>query len=280
MIDPNIKSEGRVQVLSHKNLMDWIFILIWPLIATAITWFAQLDFVPAMLIFLVIPSLYLRARLGKSPNSLRFGLYMGVPLAIIIDYLMEISNAWVLGTSFFGETRLFGYVFIEQIPWLFIFAYLVVMFYRRFVPALSEEENQRLKKMKLSWLAGWHGFLFLSFVSAWFWAPELLIWRYAYLKVGLLIGVTPALYALGRYPFLFKRFLTPTVYFFYFSLIYELISLKMGHWAFPNQAEFLAYVELFGHSFPYEELIFWILLGPLCCLSYFELFGGEQVQRL
>jgi len=240
----------------------------------AALWARDPGFVWAMVAYLAVPSLWLAWRLRwRVGRPVRFSLVIGVPLAIIIDYLMEVSNAWVLGDSFFGEVRLFDYVFIEQIPWLVLFALFVVLTYERFV---GSDTRHRRGRFSLRHLAVWHLVLSAVFVSLWAWAPETLQLRYAYLKIGVFLGVLPALYAAVRMPDLLRGGLLTTAYFGYFSMNYEVSSLAAGHWAFPNEAQFLGYVTVWGHRFPYEELVFWIVLGPVCCIAYYELFGGPR----
>ena len=260
-------------ILESTKFFDLMVMIQFPLLATLISYFFNTGFVFSMFLFLFLPSIYLTIRHKASvKKSVSFSMIMGVPLAIIIDYMMEISNAWVLDDSILGDLRLFDFVFYEQIPWLFIFAYFVVMFYRHFV---GEADKSEFKTMPLSWLLIWHTFLFAGFVLFWIIDPQILNIQYAYLNVGIVFSILPLSYILFRYPKLLKRFIFPTVYFFYFSLIYEMISLHLGHWSFPNTSQFLGYISIFGHSFPYEELTFWIILGPASCLAYFELFGGE-----
>ncbi|MBU0551225.1 hypothetical protein KKB55_08565 [Myxococcota bacterium] len=257
------------------GLLDQLFLLAWPIIATLITYYFDIDFFPAMNIFLLTPNIYLAWRLNwKIKRSVNFSLVMGVPLAILIDYVMQASNAWALGESIFGDVRLFGLGYIEQVPWLALFALFVVLTYRLLIGEAPRDDIKG--KMPFHWLTIWHIFLFSGFVALWLYDRSLLVWDYTYLKVGLVIGVLPSAYAIGRNHYLSKRFLLPAAYFVYFSLIYEWISLHMGHWSFPNEDQFIGYVTFFGHAFPYEELIFWIILGPLFCLSYFEVFGGER----
>jgi hypothetical protein len=255
--------------------LDQIMLVGWPLLAAYLTYAVQLSFVAAMLTFLLVPNIYLAWRLkGRIKRSLSFSLVMGVPLAILIDYVMQVSKGWALGESIFGDVKIFGYGYIEQVPWLALFALFVVLTYRLLI---GEAERKEIKgKMPFSWLLIWHVILFAGFVALWLYDPSLLVWDYTYLKVGLVIGVLPAAYAIGRNPHLFWRFLLPAAYFVYFSLVYEWISLHQGHWSFPAKDQFVGYITVFGHSFPYEELIFWIVLGPLFCLSYFEIFGGEK----
>jgi len=243
---------------------------LWPLISSYLVSVLQLSFVSSMFVFLGFPSLLLTIVLKqKAKKSWAFSLVMGVPLAIIIDYMMEIKEAWVLGESFFGSLRLFNYVFIEQIPWLALFAFLVVGFYQYFS---GEYDGLEVKRASLKVLGLWHGFLMILFMTAWAYFPEILKQNYAYLKIGIVFGLLPILYAFINYPKMLLHFAIPVIYFFYFSLTYELISLNQGHWAFPNKSQFIGHLSILGHSFPYEEMVFWIILGPASCLSYFEIF--------
>lgn len=263
--------------IDRARALDLTLAVLWPVFAAGVMLATHLTFVPSMLLFLLVPGVYLGWRAKASTGrAVAFSAIMGVPLAIIIDYFMEVTHAWVLGESFFGDARAFDYVFIEQIPWLMMFAYLTVAFYQRFV---GESDGKTLPSWPLWRLAAWHGFLFTAFVLSWAFAPDLLVFDYAYLKVGIFFGVLPVLYVVAQHRDLLRRFAGPAIYFVWFSLIYEVVSLKLGHWAFPNTSQFIGYVEVLGHSFPYEELAFWIVLGPISCLSYFELFADWTGKR-
>ncbi len=259
--------------VTQNQLVDLGLMVLWPLIAALTTAVFSLSFIAAMVLFLGLPCVYLSVRLGqKIGRSLLFSTVMGVPLAIVIDYLMEVTSAWVVSESAFGDFRLFDHVFVEQIPWLVAFAFLTVLVYRRFV---GQSQDSTLKRMPFSWFVAWHSAVFIGFVALWAINPQALVLDYAYLKVGMVLGAAPLLYVALTSPSLLRRFIVPTLFFAWYSGIYELISLDQGHWAFPDPTQFVGWITVVGHTLPFEEILFWMVLGPASCLSYFEIFGGE-----
>jgi hypothetical protein len=202
---------------------------------------------------------------------------MGLPLGTIIDYCMEVTGAWLLNDSIM-DYHLFGYVYIEQLHWLSLYAFFTISFYRVFGNTL-EESAKTTSPLKLRYLAGWHGFLMVVFVIIWLVNPALLIINYFYLKAGMVIGVLPTIYCFIRYPTIWRRFVFPTIYFAYFALIYEIVSLHFTHWSFPAEEQFLFMINLGGHKFPFEELFFWILFGSTFSLAYYEVFIGREQEE-
>ena len=105
-------------------------LIIWPIIASAISFLVRADVMISMLLFLGVPAIYLSAR---KPSCIKmaalFSVIASVPLAIVIDYVMELTGGWFLPYSVFGDFRLFGYVTLEQIIWLFLYLYLLAIFY-------------------------------------------------------------------------------------------------------------------------------------------------------
>ena len=117
--------------------------------------------------------------------------------------------------------------------------------------------------------------LFIAVLVA---SPALLRIPYSYLALGVILGLIPIILEAVHCPQKFRKLLQAQAYFFYLAFVYEVTALKLGWWAFPG-TEFVGWLEVFGVRFPFEELFFWIMLGSLAALSYYQFFDDEQVGR-
>lgn len=248
-------------------IKSFLPLIIWPIAASAISFFVRADVMVSMLLFLGVPAIYLSVR---KPFCIKMAaLFSGiasVPLAIIIDYVMELTGGWFLPYSVFGDFRLFGYVTLEQIIWLFLYLYLVAMFYENFLDANC---THQLYSPKLKYFAAIFLVFFGLFLVALLTNPKLLAIHYFYLKIGFLLVLPPLIFSLFKFPDFYPKFFWAGIYFFFLSLIYEITALLLGQWTFPAEHQFIGYVDFGAVRFPLEELIFWITLGSIAVSLYY-----------
>ncbi len=249
-----------------KNLLP---LIIWPIVASLISFFVRADIMVSMLLFFGVPAVYLSI---LKPSCMKmatiFSAIASVPLAIIIDYVMELTGGWFLPYSVFGDFRLFGYVTVEQIIWLFLYLYLVAMFYEKF---LDKSCTHQLYSPKMKYFAAVLFILLGLFLAALLINPQLLEIHYFYLKIGLLFVLPIFIFYLLKFPDFYLKFFLTGVYFFSLSLIYEITALLLGQWTFPSEHQFIGYIGFGAVRFPLEELIFWITLGSVAVLLYYSL---------
>lgn len=255
------------------NKTHLLLLFIWPIAASLISFLIEANTFTSIILFLGIPSMYLSFISKRWVAKIAvFSIILGIPTAIIVDYIMEKTHGWFLPSSVFGTFRLFNYVTVEQLIWLFLYIYFVAIFYETF---LDKNHLIALYPKKLKYLL-----IFLSFIAGlfgllYFLTPEILTIDYFYLKFGILFGLVPLIFILYKAPGLYAKFIRVGAYFFYLSLIYELTALILGQWSFHEQRQFIGFVEIFGISFPFEEFFFWILLGSMATLSYYEYFSED-----
>ena len=99
---------------------------------------------------------------------------------------------------------------------------------------------------------------------------------YFYAAWGLLLVLIPVVLMLLKFPKLYAKFFKTAAYFWYFSFIYELTAISLGHWVFPHSTAFLGWLNIRGNFFPFEELFYFIFLGALSVLTYFEFFDDQK----
>jgi hypothetical protein len=81
---------------------------------------------------------------------------------------------------------------------------------------------------------------------------------------------------LFKFPSLYGKLLKVASFFFYYSFVYEITALELSQWSYPVPSQFLGYINIYKYSFPIEEFFFWIMLGGLAVLTYYEYFDDDQ----
>jgi hypothetical protein len=251
---------------------DLILILLWPIAATIISFAVNANFIESQLLFFGIPLLYLAMRdMARVPKAALFAAAFSVPLVAVFGYLFEYTRTYVIATNV--PARLFGVLSIDVFLWGFLYFFLVVLYYEHFLARHARKEPLWPKKFSLGlFLLGSILALFFAILG---FAPNLLEIRYYYLKFGLVLVLPPIVLMLAKFPALWAKFAKAGAYFFYLSFLYEITALKLGQWWFPSP-DFIGFITLFGVTFPFEELLFWIILGSLGVLVYYEFFDDEE----
>ncbi len=255
----------------RRKRFSLIFILLWPIVAVILSFFLQANTLVSTLLFFGVPALYLSFMNQRCIRMAgMFSLLFSIPFAIMLDYIMEITGGWYIATSVFDPYRIFGYVTIEQLIWLFLYVYLVAMFYETF---LDKKCTHKLSYPKLKYLIIVLYILFGAFLILHLTKHEILEIDYFYLKFGIVLGLLPLLFAFLRLPDMYSAFFVTGAYFFYLSFLYEVTALLLGQWSFPAANQFIGFIKIGTIAFPLEEFIFWILLGAIAVLSYYRVFG-------
>ena len=259
---------------AHKKAA-LVGVLLWPIIASLFSFIFNAGVLLSIALFFCVPALYLSYVCRKHiAKAALFSLLVTIPVATVVDYIMEHTRGWWLPSSVFGSFRLFGYITIEQYIWLFLYVYLVVMFYEAFLEVSHRADGR--KHPRLKWLfialAAPLG-VFLAVLAA---NHSLLAIDYFYLKFGVLMIAATVIFLVFRLPSLVGRIFKAGVYFFFLSLIYEVTALALRQWEFPAEGQFIGMVSIFGIRFPFEEFFFWILLGAVATLAYYEFFDDDR----
>ena len=255
-------------------IKSFLPLIIWPIAASVISFLVRADVMVSMLLFLGVPAIYLSVR---KPSCIKMAaLFSGiasVPLAIIIDYVMELTGGWFLPYSVFGDFRLFGYVTLEQIILLFLYLYLVAMFYENF---LDKNCTHQLYTPAMKYFIAIFFVLFALFLAALLTAPKILEIHYFYLKIGFLLVLPPIIFSLLKFPDFYLKIFWTGIYFFFLSLIYEITALLLGQWTFPAEHQFVGFINFGAARFPLEEFVFWISLGAVAVLLYYALLHKKS----
>ncbi len=253
---------------------DLILLILWPILASLISFLINANFFVSILLFLGVPSVYLSLINQKYVKKiLLFSLAFGLPVGIVVDYIMELTGGWYIPYSIFGSFRLFGFITLDILLWGVLETYLILIFYETFVeqkctPELYSSNFKYLLILVILALG--------AFVLLYFYNPFLLNIDYFYLKMGLVMIILPVVSMLLKFPKFWNRFLNMGVYFFIFDFIYELTAVKLGQWSFPAENQFIGIVDIMGIRFAFEEIFFWMILTAMAIVAFYEFFDDDK----
>lgn len=257
--------------INTKHLKrDKVLFFLWPIFAAIMSFVLNVNFFTSIFLFFGFPILYLAVKNKKSFKKALLFSASSLILAVSFDYVFEITQSWVFPSSIM-EYRFLGQVPVEVIFWFFLWFVFVVMYYEYF---LENGEKDVLCKPKLKYLYAFFVSLVIIFFAIYFVNKEWLVIKYFYLKSGVALGLFPVSLVLFKFPKLLIKFAKTGVYFFYLSLVYEFTALSLNHWSFPGK-EVVGMVSVGKMVFPVEELIFFIMLGSLAILSFYEFFDDD-----
>lgn len=250
---------------------DLTIILIWPVLAAIISLALKPPAIASVLLFLIIPSIYLSFK-GKIyvKKVFFFSLVISILTMIFIDYIAHLTGDWLVPSTVFSF-RIFGLIPLEDILWAFFSVYFILIFYEYFV---NKHKDKIPLHPKMIYLFSFILFIFIIFLFLLFNNPNLLNIPYFYFWWGLILFVIPvSLHFFTKTKVISKSFVV-FAYFFYMHFIYEITALKLGWWSFPG--EYLGNILILGVVFPIEEVLFWFLLFALALLSYYEFFNDDM----
>lgn len=255
----------------YYRKLDIFLLLLFPVISVILSLTIEANFLISTLLFFGLPSLYLSIR---TPDQVKkvflFSLILSVPLGVVIDYIATIDGSWFVPISVF-PFRLFGVVPIEDLIWGFFLIYSIVIFYEHFL----DKGGHKLIDKRMKYLIWPLVILLLVFFILLFIKPALLIIPYAYLWLGVTLFLIPTIAFLSFFPRLLSKYVITASYFFILAIIFELTGLQLNQWVFPGE-NFIGWVELFGHRFPFEEFFFWFVMAAVSILTYYEFFDDDR----
>lgn len=257
--------------MTKSRRADLLTLIIYLVFLIPVILLFKVGFSVATILFFVVPSLYLAFK-GPLPwkrivyASLLFGFLLSQA-----DFLAEFNRAWVVPKLFF-ETRIFGVIGIDVIAWGFFWTFFILIFYEHF--SEHDRSSKVSKHFKILFIASL--FTCAAVLLNFYFNHSKLQMDYVYLFLGsvaILIFLLVMLKIKKPY-FLLRKFLPTVTFFIFVHLAHELTALKLGQWYFPGQ--YLANINFSGLVFPIEELVFWILLGVMVVLAWYEYFVDDE----
>jgi len=233
-------------------------------VAVGISLFLELNLFMATLLFWGVPAVYLSVVNRRAiPAALLFSLAAALTFGLMVDYLGFINHVWDTPESIFSYWA-FSLIPIENPMWSFLYIYIVVMVYE----CLANKKPSRPTKRFFWFIAA----LVLLAVVVHLASDRIDALRnipYLYLSAGLLFFVAPSVLFLAKYPKYLHNFVATACYMLPIAFANEVVGLTLGHWYFPSEADLLGRLSVLGVAIPFEELFFFIVIGPIAILTYY-----------
>ena len=214
--------------MKKKEMMKWdlVLMLVWPILASLISFLIKPNAFFSVIIFFGIPSIYLSFRAKECiKKSTIFSLIIGLPLIFIIDYIAHITGTWNIPSSII-DFRFLNIITVEVLIWAILYVYFIIIFYEYFLDKHIKKENytKNIKYLIIIVLV-LLGLFFAIFITN----PSYLKIPYFYLIFGTILGFLPLVFVLLKFPKLYSKFFKTTAYFFFLSFATTILLLHFSH---------------------------------------------------
>jgi hypothetical protein len=267
--------------MKHRNRqIDLIVLAVLPIVLASVCLYFGANFAISTFILFGVPLFYLLLRMiGRTRLIIKtsiFAFLFSIPFTLIFDYLMVRDRGWFIEKSIFPY-RLFGVIAIEQFIWSFLWVLFVVVFYEYFLESHSKKSvfatssiSRRMEFFAIMLFSLLAIFILVIFIN-----PHFLQISYAYLTLGIILGIIPLSIFLFKFPNLTYKFSKITAYFFFLDVVVEYVGLSLNHWSFPGN-HFLGTLVVSGFVLPYEEILIYFIVSTPGILAYYEFLDDDQ----
>ena len=246
--------------------LDFLVVCFFVFLGPFLTVIVNLKPLEGGIISMLFPSIYLIVREKKNMKKIALavlifgGIFMG-----LFDFMETLNSAWVMERLVFSW-RIFGVLPFDDVVGFSLMTLLVVTFYEHFI---DDEKNKRISK-NLMWALIPSAIVAVVFIIV----STFVVWepfniRYVYLFGGIVAIAVPLAVAYVK-PKLITKLLSVSAFFFVVWFLAEIAAIKTGGLTFPG--EYIGTVTVFGATFPFEELFFWMMMYAASVVSYYELF--------
>lgn len=254
--------------ITSKKIQLLIF-YITPIVTSFISFKFELGYLPTMLLFWGLPSLFLSYIAREHIKKVFMFAIIGTPFLMCLDLIFYLTNQWYVVSSF--STRLFGIVAWDDAIYFFLWVYFPVLFWEYF---FEKQNHEPLFGRRMLKLTAMFVFVSIGILATYLYTPHLAQIPYFYLNSTILFIIIPIIIGALVNPKLEVKFLATGVYFAFNSIIYEVTAIALGQWYYPSE-QFVGWVEILGQRFPVEELVAWVLLGSTAILTWYEYFDDD-----
>ena len=214
-------------------------------------------------LYLLIPSIYLSLRERKNYKKIFWAvLLLGGVLGFIFDFIETFNKAWITSRLVL-PWKIFGVLSVDDFIGFLLMTLLIVIFYEHFI---DDEKDRRISPHLIPTLIP-SLLIALSIIIFFPLRPDIFNVPYAYLYGGIAVIAFPIFYCIRR-PELISKFLKVAASFFMIWFVAEIVVLKTGGWYFAG--EYIGTVHVFGVTFPFEELFFWMMFYAASMVAYYE----------
>lgn len=248
-----------------KRSFDALVLILFFLATSAAVLTFRINALVSQILYLVLPSIYLLIKYRDLiKRVLFFALPLGVILSIILQFFAEKNGLWY---AQFLLPRVLNLP-LDVFLWYPFWVLLVVLLYEIFVDFKSV--NKKISKNYKWFIASL--FSLAIIFAAWLKLGSVSI-NTAYTTILSLPVLLSIVYIIFKDRKLLPKLITFSLILLPFSLVYELIGIKLHHWEFSG--EYIGLINIAGLSMPIEEFILWIMLGSASIAAYYEIFVDD-----
>jgi len=259
--------------MKKAKRVDFLMLILLSLLAVPAVLFFHVRFLTSTILFLGVPCIYLLLRKTQNLKVVFSGVFLiGIILGFGFDFIETFNKAWLIPQEqLIIPYRILGSAPFDELICLILWSLLMLLVYEHFLERKRVESININHFMVTGVIPALAALLFV--ICAFFFAPNLITFHYAYLIFGLL-ACLPIIYCLLRKPKLIWRIITVAPYFIFLFLTFEITALYLNQWMFIGQ--YIGYVNLFSFRFPIEELTFWIFISSTVVLTDYKLFVDAE----
>lgn len=221
----------------------------------------------------LLPIIYLSLRKKKQWKKLIVSVVVFDLLFESFDFIAEYTNTWTVTSVVLSKIA--GVLPLDNVVTHQAIVLYTLVFYQHF---FEDKQKDIVSKRVLIPLTIGIVALFVTFLFYSQNATLFLTLKYPYAILGTL-AIIPALYLYIKNPKLFGKVAVAGLYFSLYYFISELIAARNGYWVFKGDS-YIAWVEFFGYTFPFEEFFFWVVVYAPTIIAYYILWiDGQSLPR-
>lgn len=208
--------------------------------------------------------IYLGIRENKPWKKIIFStLIFGTLNGFFFEFIAEFNRSYSVVSTVFP--KILGIVPVDNILGHTMMTLLTFTFYEHFINTrkISSISSKSKYAILISLSAIVIGILMFIY------NPNSLRFNYSYFYMGLAAIIPPIVLGIKK-PQLIKDMAVTAIYFFFLYLSIELFAVRHNWWIYKGS--YIGSVTLFGYSFPFEELFFWMLFYAASLVSYYKIF--------
>ena len=241
-----------------------IFLLAYVLIACAVVFITKPFYIYSILIVLVPPALVNFYWLKKSRKKIFiFSITATFLFAFAAELSSRLADSWDVQSIL---PRIFGLLPLENIIFAFLNFFWILSFYEYFVDKGTKEISNKFKYLMILFSV-----FSLIIFSLYFYNPEIVSMDYA--TLALITLLVPSIIIFSKNTHLLKKSSLPVLFFAIIFFVYEVVSLKIGSWWWPG--DYLLPIQLFGKTFPLDDVIIWYFLSTFALVGGYEFFADD-----
>jgi hypothetical protein len=252
--------------------LDMALLVLFPILSCIISLLIDANYFVSNLLFFGLPALWMSYRTQhRVLRTLIFTGIVTIPFTIVIDYIAIYNNMWYVPHTIF-PFRVLGIIPLEDFLQVFLTVYGTIILYEHFL----HKGKHHLIDHRMKYLVWPMISVLLIFLVVLVRKPEILRIQYAYLWLGSIFLLIPALCYVAKFPKLLSKYSKVAAYYFFLTVSFEFTALHLGQWTFPS-TEFIGWIQIFHIRFPFEEFFFWFCMLALAIISYYEFFDDDPV---